>query len=43
MRKVRFWNRILTLLILLVVLTIIICISYIINELDMWESLKTLF
>ena len=43
MRKVRFWNRILTLLILLVVLAIIICISYIINELDMWESLKTLF
>ena len=43
MRKVKFWNRILTLLILLVVLTIIICISYIINELDMWESLKTLF
>lgn len=43
MRKVRFWNHILTLLILLVVLTIIICISYIINELDMWESLKTLF
>lgn len=43
MRKVKFWNRILTLLILLVVLTMIICIVYIINELDMWESLKTLF
>ena len=43
MRKVKFWNRILTFLILLVLLTIIICISYIINELDMWESLKTLF
>lgn len=43
MRKVRFWNRILTLLILLTILTIIICISYIINELDMWEALKSLF
>lgn len=43
MRKVRFWNRILTLLILLVVLTIIICISYIINELDMWDAFKSLF
>lgn len=43
MRKVRFWNRILTLLILLVVLTIIICISYIINELDMWDTFKSLF
>ena len=43
MRKVKFWNRILTFLILLVLLAMIICISYIINELDMWEPLKTLF
>lgn len=43
MRKVRFWNRILTFLILLVVLTMITCILYIINELDMWDIFKSLF